>query len=203
MKQHKTEEAQIFNVGTDDILTQEQLVKTIAENFNLNIRVVKRTTPIKEIEKQSVDWTKLKNLGWKPKYNFQTGIAKTITEYQTYGYDIDESEKIIAPKVEVTPEEHKEIRRQVDQLVHDFHESQKTQLAQHPSKKLIYCQATYSEDYPDTFLCIERVSPYVDATIIVEDGSLSTDQVGWLKEKGCIVKTFEFKDNLPAMRNEY
>ena len=49
MKQPKTEEAAVFNVGTDDILTQEQLVKTIAESFSLNIRVVKRTSLVKEI----------------------------------------------------------------------------------------------------------------------------------------------------------
>jgi CDP-glucose 4,6-dehydratase len=203
MKQPKTEEAAVFNVGTDDILTQEQLVKTIAESFSLNIRVVKRTSLVKEIEKQSVDWTKLKALGWKPKYNFQAGLAKTIKEFQTYGYEIDAAENIIGPKVEVTPEEHEANIQKVNKLIQDYHESQKTQLAKHPSQKIIYCQATYSQDYPDTSLCIERVSPYVDATIIVEDGSLSTDQVGWLKEKKCIVKTYDFKDNLPAMRNEY
>ncbi len=203
MKQPKTEEAQVFNIGTDDILTQEQLVKTIAESFNLNIRVVKRTTPIKEIEKQSVDWTKLKNLGWTPKYNFQTGLAKTIKEFQTYGYEIDESEKIIAPKVEVTPEEHEANIKKVNKLIADYHESQKAETAKHPYMKIIYCQATFSHDFEDTKKCVERVAAYVDAVIIVEPGDLTEEQKKWLTDHGCIVKTYTFSDNLPAMRNEY
>jgi nucleoside-diphosphate-sugar epimerase/glycosyltransferase involved in cell wall biosynthesis len=203
MKQPRTEEAQVFNVGTDDILTQEQLVKTIAESFSLNIRVVKRTTPLKEIEKQSVDWTKLKALGWKPKYNFQAGLAKTIKEFQTYGFEIDAAENIIGPKVEVTPEEHAENIKKVNKLIEDYHESQKTQLAKHPSQKIIYCQATYSNDFEDTMNCVERVSPYVDATIIVEPGDISEIQKVALRCYGCIVKTYTFSDNLPAMRNEY
>ena len=203
MKQAKTEEAQIFNVGTDDVLTQEQLVKTIAESFNLNIRVVKRTTAVKEIEKQSVDWNKLKNLGWNPKYNIQTGLAKTIKEFQTYGYEIDEAEKIIPPKVEVTPEEHEANIKKVNQLMHEYHESQKAETAKHPYTKIIYCQATFKNDYEDTQKCVERVSPYVDHTIIVEPGDLKEEQGIWLIGHGCIVKIYTFQDNLPAMRNAY
>ena len=198
----QSQEAVIFNVGTEDILTQEQVVKTIAENFNLGIRVVKRTTPLKEIEKQSVDYTKLKNLGWKPKYNFQTGITETITLFKMYGWEKDPSQ-MPTPKVEVTQEEHEANIQKVNKLIQEYYESQKQQLAKHPSQKIIYCQATFQNDYEDTKKCVERVSPYVDATIIVEPGDLTLSQVQWLLEKGCIVKTYTFEDNLPEMRNHY
>ena len=206
MKQNRSEEATVFNVGTDDILTQEQLVKTIAESFNINIRVVKRTSPVKEIEKQSVDWTKLKSAGWKPKYNFQTGLAKTITEFQKYGYEIDQSENIITPKVEVTKEEHDANIQKVSKLIQEYHESQKQQLAKHPSQKIIYCQATFQNDYEDTKKCVERVSPYVDATIIVHPGDLTYEQeqeLISLSKSAIILKSYTFEDNLPAMRNHY
>ena len=68
---------------------------------------------------------------------------------------------------------------------------------------VIYCQATYHDDFEDTVKCVERVSPHVDYTIIVEDGTLTGQQRAWLKAKGSIVKTFEFKDNLPEMRQQY
>ena len=68
---------------------------------------------------------------------------------------------------------------------------------------VIYCQATYQADFQDTTKCVQRVSPHVDFTIIVEDGSLTDEQRQWLKAQGCIVKTFEFKDNLPEMRQQY
>ena len=167
MKQPKTEEAEIFNVGTDDILTQEHVVKTIAESFNLNIRVIQRNIPVKEIEKQSINWNKLKNLGWTPKYNFQTGIMESVKHYQTYGWQQETNENIIqTPKVEVTPEEHIMIKEKMDKLQQEYHESLKQRATLHPYKKIIYCQATYKEDYEDTLKCIERVSPYVDAVII-------------------------------------
>ena len=68
---------------------------------------------------------------------------------------------------------------------------------------VIFCQATYKEDFEDTKKCVERVSPHVDYTIIVEDGTLTDEQRAWLKTKGCIVKSFKFKDNMPEMRNQY
>jgi len=71
------------------------------------------------------------------------------------------------------------------------------------SHTIIYCQATYDQDYLLTQKCVERVSPHVDYTIIVEDGSLTDKQKEWLRQHGCIVKTVAFKDNLPEYRNAY
>ena len=90
----------IFNIGTDNILTQEQVVKTIAEIFNLNIRVIERKAAVKEISKQSVNWTKIKELGWKPKYSFQTGINESIKRFRTYGWQQETTETKQTPKVE-------------------------------------------------------------------------------------------------------
>lgn len=75
----------IFNIGTDDILTQEQVVRTICNYFPQSPRLVNREVSIKEIQKQSLDWTRLKNLGWKPQHTFEQGIKKTIAKFRHYG----------------------------------------------------------------------------------------------------------------------
>lgn len=77
----------IFNIGSDDVLTQEQVVRKIWEYFLLPPpRVVKRERPLKEIQRQTISWNKLKALGWKPQYTFEDGIAETIERYGRYGF---------------------------------------------------------------------------------------------------------------------
>jgi len=75
----------IFNIGTDDILNQEQVVRAICNHFPQSPRLVTRETPIKEIQKQSLDWSKLKNLGWQPQHTFEGGLRKTIAKFRHYG----------------------------------------------------------------------------------------------------------------------
>jgi CDP-glucose 4,6-dehydratase len=197
----------IFNVGTDDILTQEEVVKTIAEIFNMTIRVMKRTTPVKEIENQSVDYGKLKALGWTPKNSFRQGITKTVAAFQTYGWDQKEAADEKPLKYNLTDQDRKDVKEKIDGLYREYHQSLKLRAAANPYKKLIYCQATYSQDYEDTMRCVERVSPYVDAVIIVEPGDLTGDQKLALtvqnKADIFILKTYTFSDDLPAMRNVY
>ena len=76
----------VFNIGTDDILSQEEVVKRICLNFPLSPRRVKREKPLMEIYSQSVDWSNLKKLGWKPKFKFDDAIRETIKRFQTYGF---------------------------------------------------------------------------------------------------------------------
>jgi hypothetical protein len=102
--------------------------------------------------------------------------------------------------VEISDEERKWLRQEFDKLLKDI---QKGLPKLPPYKAIIYCQATYDQDFHETQKCVERVSPHVDYTVIVEDGSLTEEQRKWLTDHGCIVKTFEFKDNLPEMRNQY
>jgi dTDP-D-glucose 4,6-dehydratase len=76
----------IYNIGTGDILTQEEVVKNICKYFPLTPRLVKRDKPIKEIQKQTVNWRKLESMGWQPKHIFDQAIQKTIQEFEKYGY---------------------------------------------------------------------------------------------------------------------
>jgi nucleoside-diphosphate-sugar epimerase len=77
----------IYNIATNDILTQEQVVLKILENFpTIKPKYVQREKPVKEIQKQSMNWNKIKNTGWTPKYSFEAGIKETIQKFQKYGF---------------------------------------------------------------------------------------------------------------------
>ncbi len=76
----------IWNIATDDILTQEEVVKNIAKYFPLTPQLVKREKPIKEIQKTTLNWSKLENAGWQPKHTFDQAIQETIKKYEAYGF---------------------------------------------------------------------------------------------------------------------
>lgn len=76
----------IFNIATNDVLTQEEVVKKICLYFPISARYVKREKTLKEIKAQSMNWAKIKRLGWSPKFTFAKGIQETIKRFQTYGW---------------------------------------------------------------------------------------------------------------------
>jgi len=73
----------IFNIATQDILTQEQVVKRILEFFpHLKPRYVPRKRYL-EIKHQSMKCT-VPN--WKPAHSFEEGIEKTIAAFKKWGF---------------------------------------------------------------------------------------------------------------------
>jgi CDP-glucose 4,6-dehydratase len=76
----------IFNIGTDDVYTQEEVVKRIAAKFDLEPVYKPNPNRIKELQQQAVCWDKLKALGWKPLYSFERGLKETIEKYLKYGF---------------------------------------------------------------------------------------------------------------------
>jgi nucleoside-diphosphate-sugar epimerase len=77
----------IYNIGTDDILTQEEVVKTICKFFKTEPEYV--STPElhkQEIARQSIDWSKIRKLGFEPKYSFEKGVEETIKHFKEYGF---------------------------------------------------------------------------------------------------------------------
>jgi intein/homing endonuclease len=73
--------------------------------------------------------------------------------------------------------------------------------------KIVYCQATWIEDFEDTKKCIERGSPHVDATVISYDQTLTEEQRAWLEENKerykLVLVQYSFNDDMPGMRNSY
>ena len=73
--------------------------------------------------------------------------------------------------------------------------------------KICYGQSTFKDDFEDTKLCIERVSPHVDFTVIAFDETLTAEQLGWLSDYvekyNLHLAPFVWADDMPAMRNVY
>jgi CDP-glucose 4,6-dehydratase len=68
-----------FNVGSGSVHKQDEVVKLCIKVSGKNIEPVikEKKTGIYEIYQQTVDSTKIRKLGWKPKYNLESGLAKT------------------------------------------------------------------------------------------------------------------------------
>lgn len=72
----------IFNIATPDVLTPEQVVKTILKFFPyLEPNYVEREKQT-EILAQSM---KMQAFGWGPKWTFEKGIQETIARFRKYG----------------------------------------------------------------------------------------------------------------------
>jgi len=105
---------------------------------------------------------------------------------------------------EPTPEEKEKVRKEFAKLVEEAEQEWRSYMKTHPSKTVMFCQATFDQDYQETLKCVQRVSPHVDCAIIVEDASLTAEQKQKLEAYPNVkVKTVPFKDDLPAFRNAY
>ena len=77
-----------LNVGTGEVISQENLVLKIIEIGNeilgkgIKPRYVKREVPLKEIKRQSLNSDKIRKLvGWKPKLSLDEGLRSTFREF--------------------------------------------------------------------------------------------------------------------------
>lgn len=77
----------VWNVGTAEIRSQEDVVKTICSHFDIEPDYVdkKRTG---KIQHQSVDWSKISIVGWRARHSFEDGIKETIEKFKKRG-DLD------------------------------------------------------------------------------------------------------------------
>lgn len=77
--------ASIINIGTEDVLTQEEVVLKILAFFPpLKPRYVEKPL-LKEIKNQSLR-VNIDPSAWKPRISFDQGIRKTIAAYRMYGF---------------------------------------------------------------------------------------------------------------------
>lgn len=80
---HKGVEGEIYNIGAGNELTNKELTHAILE------RCGKDETSIEYVEdrlghdrRYSIDTTKIRALGWKPKHDFEQALDETISWYQ-------------------------------------------------------------------------------------------------------------------------
>lgn len=79
---HDGESGEVYNVGGHNECTNLEVVKTIIKTLEKSDDLIEFVTDrLGHDKRYAIDPTKLEKLGWKPTYNFETGIAQTIQWY--------------------------------------------------------------------------------------------------------------------------
>lgn len=75
---------EVFCIGGVDRTSVATLIKDISTLCQLEapLELVDRPSNFKEIQEQYIDGTKIKALGWNPKYTLEEGLKKTIAFYK-------------------------------------------------------------------------------------------------------------------------
>lgn len=79
---HNGVNGEVYNVGGHNERTNLEVVKTIISNLGKSEELIEFVTDrLGHDKRYAINPTKLEQLGWKPTYTFETGIAQTIQWY--------------------------------------------------------------------------------------------------------------------------
>lgn len=83
---HKGKQGEVYNVGGHNERTNNEIVHLIVENLGASKSLIKYVEDrLGHDRRYAIDPTKITSeLGWKPEYTFDTGIAETIQWYIDY-----------------------------------------------------------------------------------------------------------------------
>lgn len=79
---HEGVNGEIYNIGGHNERTNLEVVQTIIKTLGKSEKLIKYVTDrLAHDKRYAIDPTKIEQLGWKPTYTFETGIAQTIQWY--------------------------------------------------------------------------------------------------------------------------
>lgn len=79
---HEGKDGEVYNIGGHNEKTNLEVVKTIIKALDKSEDLIEFVEDrLGHDKRYAIDPTKLEKLGWKPTYNFDTGIEQTIEWY--------------------------------------------------------------------------------------------------------------------------
>lgn len=79
---HKGISGEVYNIGGNNEKKNIEIVNTILDHLNKPSSLIQFVADrLGHDKRYAIDATKIRKLGWTPKYNFETGIAQTISWY--------------------------------------------------------------------------------------------------------------------------
>lgn len=79
---HKGINGEVYNVGGHNEKTNLAVIQTIIRALNKNENLIEYVEDrLGHDKRYAIDPTKLEELGWQPRYSFETGIEQTIQWY--------------------------------------------------------------------------------------------------------------------------
>ena len=87
MKCDKIESGELINAGSGEDISIRDLASTVAEIMKYNGHINWDTSRPNGTPKRPLDFSKIKTLGWQPKYTLRDGLKKTIEWYKENGHN--------------------------------------------------------------------------------------------------------------------
>ena len=79
--QSKGARNELFHIGTQEEISIKKLIEIISELMEVKVKIITSKAPKGETEKRCPDISKIKKLGYSPKFSIKDGLKKTIEWY--------------------------------------------------------------------------------------------------------------------------
>lgn len=87
MNNESVYKGELINAGSGDDISIRDLAELVADLIKYKGKITWDTTRPNGTPKRPLDFTKIKALGWHPKYDLVTGLTKTIEWYKEHGHN--------------------------------------------------------------------------------------------------------------------
>lgn len=87
MKNENVYKGELINAGSGDDISIRDLAELVADLIKYKGKITWDTTRPNGTPKRPLDFSKIKALGWHPKYDLVTGLTKTIEWYKEHGHN--------------------------------------------------------------------------------------------------------------------